>query len=446
MKKIISAFFVLILLAHPCSARNFEIDLNEKLGWVNVAYFEKFGDEYLTNYILQAVENNNSARSASFKSEEYRQNIKYVFGTELPRLEVGANYLGLKTPDNLTPGINKNNFIVPFIASYEVDLLQKNRDKTRSVKKDWEATKFDEQTAYIALASDVATIYTNILRYNKMIEVQRKIVDVRKEFFGRTTKQFEVGTTEYITYNNANKDLKLADADLENLLINRQKLLTQFATIIGESPDNAYSLKFGRFEDFGVGVTIPDKISSDAVFSRPDILAAESKLAKAKIDVRVARKEFLPRFDVAGILVFSTITKGSFFSWDSIFAALLAGATQDIFTGGKKVATLKMKKMQYEQMFEAYKQTDLTALQEINDALYLLKHDGEINRKTLERLSYEGDNFSRNRKKYEQGLASYPSLLVQNLTLLNAEKDLIDSRAVHIIDNFTLYKVVGGKL
>lgn len=81
---------------------------------------------------------------------------------------------------------------------------------------------------------------------------------------------------------------------------------------------------------------IPNEIDSDVIFSRPDVLAAENELEKAKIDIRIARKEFLPTFNITGLWVFNTIAHGSFFSWESSLAALLAGASQDIFTGGSQ--------------------------------------------------------------------------------------------------------------
>lgn len=81
-------------------------------------------------------------------------------------------------------------------------------------------------------------------------------------------------------------------------------------------------------------------------------MAAEAKLEAAKIDIKVARKEFLPSFNITGIWTFNTLASGTFFSWESSLAALLAGATQDIFKGGIKKANLKMKKAKYEELFE----------------------------------------------------------------------------------------------
>lgn len=446
MKKLFLLFLFTIISTTTVFAKDFAINLGEKLSFVNISYFEKYKDENLTTYILQAVENNHNAKIASYKSEEFRQNVKYSLGKEFPELKVGANYLGLKTPDFAGLELDNSAFILPFTASYELDYLLKNRDKTRALKNEYISTKFGEQGVYITLASDVATVYVNILKLNENIALQNEIVKAENEILLRAKRQYEAGVIDFIQYNNANKNLKDAQNNLEKLLINKQKLLTELALLIGESPNNTAELKFGDFDNFVKNINTPKEISSDAVFSRPDILAVEKKLAKAKIDVRVARKEFLPKLTINGVLAFSTFGGGTFFSWQSAVAALLAGASQDIFMGGRKIANLKMQKMKYEQVFEEYKQTDLTALKEVNDALYILKYDGEIAKKTYQQLNYVGNNYKRNVQKYKNGTISYPVLLEENISFLNMKQKCIEAKALEVIDNFTLYKAVGGNL
>ena len=107
-------------------------------------------------------------------------------------------------------------------------------------------------------------------------------------------------------------------------------------------------------------------------------MQAEKMLEKAKIDIRVARKEFLPRFNITGLWVFNTIAPGAFFSWESPLAAIIARASQDIFTGGRKIANLKIQKAKYEELFEKYRQTDLEAVKEVNTANYVQSYSTSI--------------------------------------------------------------------
>ena len=69
-----------------------------------------------------------------------------------------------------------------------------------------------------------------------------------------------------------------------------------FAVLLGRSSDKANSIERGNLDKFEYSASIPDEIESDVIFSRPDVKRAEAALEKAKIDIRVARKEFLPTF------------------------------------------------------------------------------------------------------------------------------------------------------
>jgi len=169
-KNIVGIIFLMNLIIYPC----FAVDRND----LNVEFFNRFNDDYLFQYVNEAIDNNHSAKQATIRVEEYRQGVKLQFANELPSFSVSANYLGIHSPKfNPNLSVSKNAFVLPFIANYEADILLKNRDKTRSAKKSYEMSKFDEQSVYLALLSDVATVYTNILEYDKLIEEQEKIVN-----------------------------------------------------------------------------------------------------------------------------------------------------------------------------------------------------------------------------------------------------------------------------
>ena len=178
----------------------FAIDRND----LNVEFFNRFNDDYLYNYVNEAIENNHSAKQATARVEEYRQNVKSQFANELPSFSVSASYLGLSIP-KLNPNleVQKNAFVLPFIANYEADFLLKNRDKTKSAKKAYEMSKFDEQSAYLALLSDVATLYTNILEYDKLIEGQEKIVANYNQILNDDNKKLSRGVINATELNNS---------------------------------------------------------------------------------------------------------------------------------------------------------------------------------------------------------------------------------------------------
>ena len=192
MRIIVRNIFIIFLtfLVLPSYSKNEQVtDINKRISYVNLNFWKRFNDDYLIYYILEAVKNNHKAKCALYKSEQFRQNVRLSFANQLPSLSVAANYLGLKVPmlDNFA--VKKNGFILPFEFNYEADLLLKNRDKTKSLDKLYKAQLYDEKTVYIMLASDVATVYINILKFDKTIELQNKIVFNNQDVLNRTYKK-----------------------------------------------------------------------------------------------------------------------------------------------------------------------------------------------------------------------------------------------------------------
>lgn len=421
-----------------------------KLNYINIDWWQNFSDPYLQGYIIQAVKNNQDLRIATLKVEEYRQYIKQQFGHELPAVSVGTNYLGLKTPNDVSQeallNFSTSSYALPFTAQYEADLLLKNRDKTKSTSALYGAQRFQEKAAYIAICTDVATVYINILKSDKLIELQKELIAVKKDELSRMEKRHARGLATAMEVNTYRQNYQTAKNDLDSFLKNRDIMLNQLAVLIGEPPSCSQCLKRGTLDCLEFCGILPECVPSDVIFSRPDVLAFEEQLKGAKIDIRVARKEFFPRFNIYGVLGFNTIAPDPFWSWDGAFAFLLAGATQDIFYGGRKIANLRIKQNKYNQIFEQYKQTNLKAVQEVNDSLYAIKYDTDVDEMTFDKLELQKVNFCHFCKKYNQGVISCPNLLSEKEKLLALQIEKTGSKTSRLVNYLSLYKAAGGKL
>ena len=169
MVRKILLFFILFVFSQVTFAQ----DIND----LDINFFSKFNDNFLLYYINSALKNNHELKKTKYVVEQYRQQIKYAFSKELPSLSVGANYLGLHTPEFYNSDVSRNAFVLPFSASYEPDFLLKNRDKTKSSRMDYKTELFNQKSVYIALLTDLASVYTNILQYDSLIANQIKILE-----------------------------------------------------------------------------------------------------------------------------------------------------------------------------------------------------------------------------------------------------------------------------
>ncbi len=427
-----------VLFANICFAVN-----------VNIDFFKKFNDEYLIKYILETLENNHNLKEASYRVEQYRYEIKTQFSQELPQLSVGSAYLGAhfpKTDNSDFFFVRPNAYILPFRVNYEPDFLLKSHDKTKSKEKLYKAQLANQKSTYISLLSDVASAYFNVLLTDYLIKTQFEILKSKTKNLDLTNKKYKNGVISLLELNEYKKKLQNEQIYYDTLVKNQKTILYNLASLIGKSPDCINEIKRGKIEEIEYIENIPQIINSDLVYNRPDLIEIENKLKSAKIDITVAKKEFFPSFNINGLYSMDTATGGNFFSWNSAFALLIAGLTQDIFKGGYKIANLKIKKAKYGELFEQYKQADLNAIKEINNALNIIKQDLKNEKSTLYKLNLQDSNFNFSEKKLKQGTISKIEYLDEKSALDNSKQLWASSKATRLMDYVTLYKSLGGEL
>lgn len=442
-----------MLLFAQCCAYGSEVnsELQERSYTVNLCWWDNFSDPYLKNYIVTAIEKNHELKRQNYITKQYGQSIKTTRAREFPSLAFAPAFARIKTArqqlfDVETATLRTNNYALPLAAYYEADIFLKKHDKTNAAKKEYEAYKYREKALDISLAGEVGAIYINIIKFDKTIKTQQKITDIRKNIKDLTNERYKMGLASIYDVTYTDKQHTQAQIDLNDLKKDRALLLHQLAVYTDSCPDSGDNFIRGMFDNIEYSAVIPASISSDIVIQRPDIMKAEAELAKAKIDVKIARKEFLPSVQILGIAGYNSLLLKNLFNWENIFALVGASAMQKIFTGGFLSANLKKKKLIYQELLETYKQTDLIALQEINDALCRIKHDSQKDKDNLKKVELESSNFNLMTQRYKEGIESYLTLLQyeENLLSLQIEKD--NSKAQRLIDYITLYKATGAKL
>ncbi len=413
-----------------------------RFDYVNTDWWKSFDDEHLEEYIAKAIENNYDLKIATLKVEQYHQMTKLQFANELPQVTGGFAPTGLKMPGaSNTSGM----WAFPLIVNYELDIFLKNRDKTKSSQKEWEKAKIEERAAYISISSAVGATYFNVVKADKLIALQKEIIKDRKQIYEMMSERNKAGLTSTADTVKANKAYVAAKSELSDLEKSRLTLLNNLAVLIGENPLNADSLKRKTYNEAN-SIKIPESISTEIIDQRPDYLAAEKMVEKAGLDVKIAKKEFLPSLNLLGIMAFGSSSFSQAFNWSNVFGVLGSSAMLNLFTGGKKVANLKLKKNAYEQILQNYYKTNITAIQEVNDALVALRQDDKKLQNNINVLKLEEKDFGYTTAKYNQGLISYLDLLQKKENLLSLNKQVVSDKLNCNIDYIGLYKATGAKI
>lgn len=413
-----------------------------KFNYVNMNWWGNFNDDLLNGYIEKAVLNNYDLKMATINVEEYYQNVRLQFANELPSAVGGFGPGVFKAPGMTN---TSSAFGLPVIVQYEADIFLKNHNKTKAVKKLYEGSKLDERAAYISVASAVGSTYFNIINLDKMISLQEQIVNIRQEIYNLMLIRNKEGLTSTADTVKANKALVAGQTDLIELKKNREKMLNQMCVLIGESPENANSIKRNSLDSINYQLAIPSEIPSEIITQRPDYMKAELMVEKAGIDVKVAKKEFLPSINILGGALFNAGDIGSLFTTKNMLLGVGGGLVTPLFQGGSLIANLKLKKATYERILQDYYKTNLTAIQEVNDALVASRLDKDKMTQTTKQYNLEKSDYKYNEKKFNQGTISKLDLIQYQENLLTIEKLVAQQKVECMTDAISLYKATGSK-
>lgn len=413
-----------------------------KFNYVNMNWWGNFNDDLLNGYIEKAVLNNYDLKMATINVEEYYQNVRLQFANELPSAVAGFGPGFFKAPGMTN---TSSAFGLPVIVQYEADIFLKNHNKTKAVKKLYEGSKLDERAAYISVASAVGSTYFNIINLDKMISLQEQIVNIRQEIYNLMLIRNKEGLTSTADTVKANKALVAGQTDLIELKKNREKMLNQMCVLIGESPENANSIKRNSLDSINYQLAIPSEIPSEIITQRPDYMKAELMVEKAGIDVKVAKKEFLPSINILGGALFNASDIGSLFTTKNMLLGVGGGLMTPLFQGGSLIANLKLKKATYERILQDYYKTNLTAIQEVNDALVASRLDKDKMTQTTKQYNLEKSDYKYNEKKFNQGTISKLDLIQYQENLLTIEKLVAQQKVECMTDAISLYKATGSK-
>ncbi len=413
------------------------------LGNINYDWWKNANDAYLEDYILRAIQNNHDIKSAQLNVEQAKINVMAVRSNQLPTVGIGAAPALAKLP-----GSEKatGTIALPVYASYELDIFGKNWDKTKSSKKLLKGVEYQSEASEIAIVSLVGSIYYNIVKLDKVIELQQKITDDRAEIYRLMNLSYKEGIASAQDTIQAEKASIMAKNDLIEYQKSLTNALNALAVLIGDSPNNIGEYKRISYDDLGYEFNIPSEISSEIITNRPDYKSLENRLEAAGIDIRVAKKEFLPTIDILGVLAFVATSSASSFDWKNAVTLLGGNAMLPLFTGFKKVANLKLNKNKYSQILEQYQKTNLVAIQEVNDSLYNFKSDNEKLQNNVKTLDIQTKDFNLASLKYREGVISKLDLLQQQEALLFTQQLIATSKIDCYIDKIGLYKATGAKI
>ncbi len=445
MKKIFS-LIVAFFICGAFSIASAKVDVNNyRYGYVNIPFWQNFNDNNLLANLNTLYLRNNDLKATSLKVSEAQKLVKISLADELPHIGFNGNIKQtFRSSDEVfgditIPDYTETQFLLPLTLSYEIDIWGKNHLKTKAYKKKFEIMQQDEKTVYISMTSAFASDYYNLIKVDKLIELQQKLINTQKEVVSAIERKYQLGTANINQVITEKKSLTYLEEELNNLKEKQDVLKNQMNVILADR--SFQDVNRTNFNYVNAKISIPKEISTSILISRPDNVKSELNLEKIGIDVKVARRELLPKFNLVGNLGFNAYNLSSA---NTFLANLAIAPTWDLFMGGKKIQLLKLQKDEYKIALEHYDKTFLKSIQETNDALYTLK---SINGKysiANDRYALSKTESKLMKKKEQLGIADRLNTLYQNEIELISEQQVVSLKINEIIAMINLYQALGG--
>lgn len=335
-----------------------------------------------------------------------------------------------------------NDFGTSFVAGYEIDVFGRVRHAVAGAWAETRAAEADRRAVGLSLGAEVASAYFTLRAYDSEIAALRETVTLRRDAVQLNAERVKAGVASELDLARSQMALADTEADLQEALRLRAGLENSLAALVGEAA-SGFRVAARPLRETPLPA-IPAGIPSALLERRPDLAEARHRLAAAGERIGVARAGMLPRFNIEGRSGFESGTGDRLFETQSRALAVMGSVSIPIFEGGRNLANLRAARARREEALAAYRETALTALKEVENALGDLRcragqaqaraRSEEEARKVVELA----------RKQYIEGKTSYFEVVDAQRSLLNARLARIQTLNARFQATIALARALGG--
>jgi len=331
--------------------------------------------------------------------------------------------------------------VVPFDLSYEVDIWGKVRRAFEASGDQAQASLADYENVFLTLKADVATNYFAVRTADSQIDVQRRTIKSFQDALNLTNSRFQGGISTQLDVEQAEATLAAAQAQLASFQQNRAQLEHAVAVLVGQAPET-FSLPFHPLKL--APPAIPAGLPSDLLERRPDVAAAERRVAAQNAEIGVAIAAYFPVVHLTGQTGFDSGDLGLLFNWESRIWSYGPNIQFPIFEGGQISANVKQQRAAYEENVANYRQQVLVAFQDVEDSLSALRYlDRQAEAENRAFQAYE-KALELTNSRYTTGLVSYFDVIQAQGLALDAEQLTVQIEGNRIASTVRLIKALGG--
>ncbi len=337
-----------------------------------------------------------------------------------------------------------NLFQYGFDASWELDIFGHARREVEAAKANVQAAQEQGRNALVSAEAELARDYIQLRGVQRQIAITRSDLKAFDDTLQLTRERAQAGLTTTLDVANSTAQLATSRAELPQLEARQVQALNALCLLLGEQPGALDAELLTPAAIPPVPPVVPVGLPSELARRRPDIRAAEAQLHAATAQIGVAVADFYPQIQLSGTIGLQALQAKDLGNWAARTYGLGPTISLPIFEGGRLRATLELRRGEQREAAIAYRQTVLSALGDVSNALTSYDQE-QIRRVQLQSAAQQNERaVSLATQRYRDGLTSFIDVLDAQRQELSAEQQLTDSTTTVSTDLVALYKALGG--
>jgi outer membrane protein, multidrug efflux system len=335
-------------------------------------WWEIFHDDELGGYEQQLLAANQSLAAARNRLDQARSLARVASAALFPTLSTDPSasrtrFSGNRAGSSIrTTTLTQSVYDIPFALNYEVDLFGRNRKNLQAANASLQGTAADLQNVQLVLTAELAADYFSLRELDAEAQVVQESVKIQQQGMALVNHRHEGGIASGLDVAQQQTLLDSTVTQLYLLQQQRAQFEHAIAALTG-SPASAFNVPVAPLQ--AAPPPVPLGMPSDLLERRPDIATAERAMAQENALVGVARTAFYPQFTISGGGGFQSTSLSSLISTPSAFWSLGGDLLQPIFNGGRNRANLAAAQAAYQESIANYRESALTAFQQVEDSL-----------------------------------------------------------------------------
>lgn len=323
-----------------------------------------------------------------------------------------------------------------------MDLWGRVRRLSEAAQARFTASADDLESAKLDVTAEVAADYFSVQTLTDEYTLIANTIEAYRRSLELTQNRRRGGIVSDLDVAQAATQLHSAEAQLPDIQLRRAQTLHALAVICGRSPVDFFIAT--NSSAAAITPDVPPSLPGELLEHRPDIAAAERRMAAANADVGVAKAAFFPAVRINGLAGFQSLDSSTWFDWPSRFWSVGPSVQLPLFTGGLNRANLAFAHAAYAEMVSDYRQIVLGAFGEVEDALAaqrLLADEWNAENQALasSRRALEIAN-----NRYQSGLVTYLDVATAQTDALNHEQATVQLAGARRMAAINLIKSLGG--